>query len=276
MTIPATDFDFYRDFLYKESGLVVTPEKAYLLESRLSPVVKKMGLTGFDDLTAKVRANDLTARHNVIEAMTINETFFFRDTHPFDRFRDVILPKLLEKKPRGSTIRIWSAACSSGQEPYSLAMILKENAAKFAGYNFEIIATDLSEDILETARNAKYTQFEVQRGMPITLLVKYFRQDGNDWFLKDEIKSMVRFEKFNLLDPMTKFGALDVVFCRNVLIYFDPETKKKVFSALHGRIEKHGFLVLGGAETVVGITDDFSPLPGERGLYIPRGSVYSE
>ena len=275
MTIAAADFEYYREFLYKESGLSINSEKAYLLESRLRPVLKSMGLDAMDQLTAKMKAGDSSAQHNVIEAMTINETFFFRDTHPFDRFRDVIMPKMMEKKPAGSTIRIWCAACSSGQEPYSLGIIIKENAAKFGNYKFEIVATDLSEDILSVAKTAKYTQFEVQRGMPIQLLVKYFTQEGSDWFLKDDIKSMVRFEKFNLLDSMSKFGTIDIIFCRNVLIYFDPETKRKVFEELYGRCAKHGFLLLGGAETVVGVTDKFKPMAGERGLYIPTDSVYS-
>ena len=272
MKINEQDFEVYSSFLYKESGLAISFEKAYLLESRLSPVMKKLGIDELDVLTNKIKAGDPSARHEVIEAMTTNETFFFRDTHPFDRFKDVVLPKVMEKKPAGSTIRIWCAACSSGQEPYSLGIILKENAAKFAGYNFEIIATDLSEDILETARTAKYTQFEVQRGMPITLLVKYFKQEGSDWFLNDEIKSMVKFEKFNLLDSMIKYGTLDIIFCRNVLIYFDPETKGRILAELHTRLEKHGFLFLGGAETVVGVTDKFKAMPGERGLYIPHDS----
>jgi chemotaxis protein methyltransferase CheR len=274
MAIDATDFKIYQDFLYKESGYAIAPEKSYLLESRLNVVVKKMELEDFKALTAKIRANDPVARHNVIEAMTINETFFFRDTHPFDRFRDVILPKLVENKPAGSTIRIWCAACSSGQEPYSLAIILKENMAKYASYKFEIIATDLSEDILQVAKTGKYTQFEVQRGMPITLLIKYFMQEGSDWFIKDDIKSMVRFEKFNLMDSMAKYGTLDVIFCRNVLIYFDPDTKRKVLDELYKRCAKHGFLTLGGAETVVAVTDKFKPMPNERGLYLPHDSAY--
>jgi chemotaxis protein methyltransferase CheR len=274
MTMNPDDFEFYRSFLHKESGLAITPDKMYLLESRLNPVAKKMDCDGIAGLTAKLRANDMVAKHHVVEAMTTNETFFFRDTHPFERFENVVLPKIMENKPVGSTIKIWNAACSSGQEPYSLGIILKENAHKFAGYKFDILATDLSEDILETAKRAVYTQFEVQRGMPIQLLMKYFTQQGTEWALKDEIKSMVRFEKFNLLDPMTKFPEFDVIFCRNVLIYFDRETKAKVLTEMKKHIAKHGFLFLGGAETVVGITDSFKPMAGERGLYIPSDSIY--
>ena len=273
MKINEQDFEVYRTFLYKDSGLSITFEKAYLLESRLSPVIKKLGLNDLDSLTSKIKMNDATAKNEVIEAMTTNETFFFRDTHPFERFEKVVLPKVLENKPAGSTIRIWCAACSSGQEPYSLSIILKENAEKFAGYNFEIMATDLSDDILDTARTGKYSQFEVQRGMPITLLVKYFTQDGANWLINNDIKSMVKFSKFNLLDSMATLGTFDIIFCRNVLIYFDAETKGKVLAEMHGHMAKHGSMFLGGAETVVGITDKFKPLPGERGLYVPHDTT---
>lgn len=270
----AEDFEFYRSFLYKESGLVITPDKMYLLESRLNPTAKKLNLDSIDALTSKMRMGDSSAKHEVIEAMTTNETFFFRDTHPFERFEKVVLPKIMEHKPVGSTIKIWNAACSSGQEPYSLGIIIKENAAKLQGYNFEILATDLSEDILDTAKRAVYTQFEVQRGMPIQLLMKYFEQQGSEWNLKDDIKSMVKFEKFNLLDPMTRFPEFDIIFCRNVLIYFDQETKGKVLEEMKKHVAKHGFLFLGGAETVVGVTEHFKAMPGERGLYIPSDSVH--
>ena len=274
MTIAPQDFEFYRDFLYKESGLSITADKTYLLESRLNPVMKKMGLADLAALTAKLRANDVTLKNEVVEAMTTNETFFFRDTHPFDRFKMVALPKVLEQKPAGSTVRIWCAACSSGQEPYSLAILLKENPALSAKHKFEIIGTDLSEDILNKAKKAVYSQFEVQRGMPIQLLVKYFTQHGTEWHLKDDIKSMVRYSKFNLLNSMGQMGTWDIIFCRNVLIYFDPPTKAKVLGELHTHCAKHGFLFLGGAETVVGVTDKFKPMTGERGLYIPHDSVY--
>lgn len=275
MTIAPNDFEYLKDFLYKESGLSINADKMYLLESRLNPIAKRMELPDINALIGKLRANDNTVKNDIIEAMTTNETFFFRDNHPFERFVDVVLPKIMATKPAGSTIRIWCAACSSGQEPYSLAILLKENPAKFGAYKYEIIATDLSDDILNIARTAKYTQFEVQRGMPITLLVKYFNQQGTDWYLNDDIKNMVNFEKFNLLNPMTKYGTLDIIFCRNVLIYFDAPTKGKVLAEMHGHCAKHGFLFLGGAETVVGITDKFKPMPGERGLYIPHDSIHS-
>lgn len=274
MTMNAQDFELYRSFLYKESGLVITPDKMYLLESRLNPVAKKMQLESIDGLTSKMKMGDAQVKHAVVEAMTTNETFFFRDTHPFERFEKVVLPKIMENKPKGSTIKIWNAACSSGQEPYSLGIIIKQNAAKFADYKFDITATDLSEDILNVAKRGVYSQFEVQRGMPIQLLVKYFKQQGTEWAINDDIKSMVKFQKFNLLQPMSQFGEFDIIFCRNVLIYFDQGTKGKILSEASKHLSKHGFLFLGGAETVIGVTDLFKLLPGERGVYVPSNSAY--
>ena len=275
MSLDAADFELYKTLLYKESGIVITPEKLYLLESRLSGVLKKMNLADIGALTQRLKMGDPSAKHNLIEAMTTNETFFFRDTHPFERFEKFVLPKIMDQKPAGSTIKIWNAACSSGQEPYSLAIILKENMAKFSQYKFDIFATDLSTDILDSAKKGVYSQFEVQRGMPTTLLIKYFQQQGTEWALKDEIKSMVRFQKFNLLSPMVALPEFDIIFCRNVLIYFDLATKQKIFAELSKKLSKHGFLFLGGAETVIGVTQEFKAMPNERGLYIPSHSIYA-
>jgi chemotaxis protein methyltransferase CheR len=274
MSLNSVDFELYRDILYKDSGLAISIDKMYLVESRVASVLKKMELGHIDDLTSLLRRNDAKAKHQLIEEMTTNETFFFRDTHPFERFENLVLPKIIESKAPGSTIKIWNAACSSGQEPYSLGIIIKEKAAKFGKNTYDITATDLSTDILDTAKQARYSQFEVQRGMPTTLLIKYFTQCDTDRELKDEIKSMVKFNKFNLLDSMITMPEFDIIFCRNVLIYFDIETKTKIFEELYKKLPKHGFLFLGGAETVIGITDKFKPMPGERGIYVPMDSIY--
>ncbi len=266
------DFEVYKNLLYSKSGLVVTPDKAYLIESRLAPVLKKHNIANMDALTAMLRgmAPNRDVVKDLVEAMTTNETSFFRDQKPFDKFRDVVMPSLIKDKGAGSTIRVWSAACSSGQEPYTLAITTRENAIKFQNCKFDFLATDLSTDILDTAKAARYSQFEVQRGMPIMMLVKYFTQTGDTWTLKDDIKSMVRFEMLNLLDSFDHMGTFDVIFCRNVLIYFDQPTKAKVLEKIHRRLAKNGFLFLGGAETVLGITDKFRPMEGERGLYLPN------
>lgn len=269
------DFLYFQKLLKDDSGLVITPEKTYLLESRLVPVAQKAGLAGLEEIAAKLRSGgggDL--KRQVIEAMTTNETSFFRDTGPFEKFQKVLLPYFLNARASKKHLRIWSAACSSGQEPYSLAMILKEMESKLAGWRFDIIATDLSEDIINQAKTASYTQFEVQRGLPIQMLVKYFEQKGDRWFLKDQIKNMITFRKINLLDDFSSLGNFDIVFCRNVLIYFDVPSKAKVMNGIRKMLPQDGALLLGGAETVIGITDEFKPMPDHRGLYIRSDSTF--
>lgn len=263
------DFELYKSLLYDKSGLVITPDKSYLLDSRLTPIAKKWGYPTLEIMTLQLRAiPDPKLIKDVIEAMTTNETSFFRDTKPFQLFQDVILPHMIQNRATKKSVRIWCAACSSGQEPYSLSMILKDKEAQLKGWRFEIIATDLSDEILDQARKASYSQFEVQRGLPIQYLMKYFTQVGETWQLKDEIKSMVKFSTFNLLDEMTRMGTFDIIFCRNVLIYFDEKTKGSILGKMDKQLEKDGFLLLGGAETVLGITDKFMPMPEKRGLYI--------
>ena len=204
---------------------------------------------------------------DVVDAMTTNESFFFRDNRPFDQFRDVALPRLLETNAARRQIRIWSAACSNGQEPYSLAMILKEAAAKLSGWKIDIIATDLSREVLARAKSGLYSQFEVQRGLPITFLVKYFKQEGEKWQIDAAIRSMVQFKEFNLLQAPRGFGTFDAVFCRNVLIYFDPEMKSNILGNIADVLAHHGVFYLGGAETVIGVSDRFAPMPNNRGVY---------
>lgn len=264
------DFDLFKTMLYEKSGLVITPDKSYLLESRLAPHLKTWGLADMAALAEKLRKlPDKAIIDVIVDAMTTNETSFFRDMKPFDKFRDVVVPAILAKKGAGAPIKIWSAACSSGQEPYTLALTIKENALKWAGTKFDILATDLSTEILAQAKAATYTQFEVQRGMPIQLLIKYFSQNGDKWTVKDDLKQFITFQKFNLLDSMDHMGPFDIIFCRNVLIYFDQQTKGKVLEKMRKRLHPHGFLFLGGAETVLGITNAFKPMEGERGLYVP-------
>ncbi len=269
-----TDFDLYKDLLKEKSGLVLTQDKSYLLESRLNPIAKKWGFDSLDAMTMTLQGvPDPKLIIDIIEAMTTNETSFFRDSRPFDLFRETVLTYLKDARSH-KKIRIWCAASSSGQEPYTLAMLLKEAAADFPGWKFEIHATDISNEILDQAREAKYTQFEVQRGLPIQLLMKYFVQDGDKWQLNDEIRGMVKYDYFNLLQPMNKLGMFDIIFCRNVLIYFDEETKAHVLGNMAQQLESDGFPFLGGAETVLGITDVFKPVPDKRGLYATDGSPH--
>lgn len=262
------DFDMICRLLRQRSGLVLSPDKAYLMESRLLPVARKWKLAGFEDLVKSIRSKpDEALIRDVVEAMTTNESFFFRDIKPFDQFKELVLPAMLKNRSGQRRLRIWSAACSSGQEPYSLAMILSEMAAQLAGWTIEIVATDLSSEILGRAKEGVYSQFEVQRGLPVTLLVKYFVQSGDRWQISPKIRSMVDYREFNLLTDPTVLGRFDVVYCRNVLIYFDQDTKAKVLDRIANLMPEDGFLFLGGAETVLGLTERFKLINGQRGVY---------
>lgn len=261
-------FNFISSLLKDRSGLVVTPEKSYLLESRLTPIARRHEISGVEALIAHIRLKkDPALITEVIEAMTTNESFFFRDIKPFDLFRDHVLPHLLETRAVRKSFRIWCAAASSGQEPYSIIMTLLEQRAKLAGWKYELVGTDISRDILAKAEKGVYSQFEVQRGMPITLLVKYFNQVGETWQIKPEVQEYVKFKFFNLLEDPTMLGKFDVVFCRNVLIYFDQKTKGEVLARIAKLMPPDGMLFLGGAETVLGVSENFKPIPGQRGVY---------
>ncbi len=262
------DFKTLATILKKRSGLALAEDKTYLLESRLMPVVRRRKLDSIEALVAKLRmGNDPSLETEVMEVMTTNESFFFRDTRPFDQFRDVVLPELMVRRAQKRRIRVWSAACSSGQEPYSLAMLLKEMGSALAGWTVEIVATDISEEILAKARQGVYTQFEVQRGLPIQLLMKYFSQTDQGWKIDPALGASISFRPFNLLDSMAGLGTFDVVYCRNVLIYFDQPTKTQVLERIRKQMADDGYLFLGGAETVLGICDAFKPLAGQRGMY---------
>ncbi|WP_431860347.1 CheR family methyltransferase [Azospirillum sp.] len=262
------DFDMFATMLKQRSGLVLTKDKAYLLESRLMPVARKWNMKGLDELASTVRTRkDEALLRDITEAMTTNESSFFRDQKPFDQFKQIVLPRLLETRAAKRSIRIWSAACSSGQEAYSLAMMLNEDAAKVAGWRIEIVGTDISAEMVERSKSGIYTQFEVQRGLPIQMLVKHFKQQGDKWQIGPNLRQMVSFREWNLLGDLGGLGQFDVVFCRNVLIYFDQPTKTKVLEAIARQMPPDGVLYLGGAETVLGITDRFKPVDGQRGLY---------
>ncbi len=264
------DYDHIRKLLKERSGLVLSADKQYLVESRLLPVARRAGLGNLSELVCKLKEpNAEPFIVDVIEAMMINESFFFRDKLPFEHFRNTIMPALLAARAAQRRIRIWCAATSTGQEPYSLAMTLKEMGRTIAGWRIDIIATDISTEVLEKAKAGIYSQFEVQRGLPIQLLVKYFAQIGETWQVVPELRAMVTFKPHNLLNDFSHLGSFDLVFCRNVLIYFDQETKIGVLDRMARVMERDGYLVLGAAETVIGLTGSFKPLPDHRGLYAP-------
>ncbi|PTW59737.1 chemotaxis protein methyltransferase CheR [Breoghania corrubedonensis] len=270
-----TEFEFLKTFLKTRSGLVLSNEKQYLVESRLLPLARKGGIASLSDLVIRLQKGiDRKLETDVVEAMTTNESFFFRDKTPFDNFTNTMLPALLKARGDRKRIRIWCAAASTGQEPYSLAMLLKEAAAKLAGWRIEIIGTDISNEVLDKAKSGIYSQFEVQRGLPIQMLLKYFTQNGDMWQINPEIRGMVQWRMLNLLENFSSLGEFDVIFCRNVLIYFDQPTKSDILNRLAKLMSSDGYLVLGAAETVVGLSTAFQPVPGLRGLY-HRGGVSS-
>jgi chemotaxis protein methyltransferase CheR len=264
------DFEYLRKLLKDSSGLDLSADKQYLVESRLVPLARKAGLTGIADLVQKVRGGSDALTADVVEAMTTNETFFFRDKVPFDHLRGCVIPELMQARAARRSLRIWCAASSTGQDPYSIAMVLKEFSTQLAGWRVEIVATDISLGVLEKARAGIFSQFEVQRGLPIQLLVKHFRQVGELWQLNADIRAMVQHRQLNLMQDFSHLGTFDVIFCRNVLIYFDQDTKIGVFNRLAKSLEADGVLALGAAESVVGVTDAFKPFPERRGLYRPN------
>jgi chemotaxis protein methyltransferase CheR len=264
------DYDYLRKCLKERSGLLLSADKQYLVESRLLPVARKAGLANLGELVTALKiAHEPSLMTAVVEAMTTNESFFFRDKMPFEHFRQTILPALLAARKNSRVIRIWCAAAACGQEPYSLAMSLKEIEEQIIGWRIELLATDLSGEVLEKARAGLYTQFEVQRGLPIQLLIAHFTQIGELWQIAPAIRAMVRYRQFNLLADFSQLGVFDLIFCRNVLIYFDQDTKIDVLNRMARVTAQDGFLVLGAAETVVGLTDRFKMVHDRRGLYVP-------
>jgi len=263
----AESFAFIAGLVKSKSGLMLTADKGYMLETRLAAMLKREGLASLDALAMKLRDPRATAlADQVTEALTTNESSFFRDGKPFDHLRR-LLPTLAAARPPRTPLRIWSAACSTGQEAYSIAMILAELAPAMGGRTGEILGTDISQEVLARARDGYFTQFEVQRGLPARLLVKHFKQEEARWRVAPELRAMAKFERCNLLADLRAFGKFDVIFCRNVLIYFDAQTKARVLGALAAQLAPDGVLYLGGAETVLGLTDKVVPVPGERGAY---------
>jgi len=264
------DFDYLRKMLRERSGLVLSVEKQYLAESRLLPLARRHGFASVGELVQQLKFPSHALATEVVDAMTTNETFFFRDRIPFDLLRDTVMPALLTARSRTRRIRIWCTAASTGQEPYSIAMTLREMGVRLAGFQVDILATDLVAGALDRARDGLYTQFEVQRGLPIQLLIKYFTKVGEMWQIAPDLRAMVQFRPLNLLNDFSALGLFDLVFCRNVLIYFDQPTKISVLNRIARQMPDDGFLVLGAAETVVGLTDAFNPHPDKRGLYRPN------
>jgi chemotaxis protein methyltransferase CheR len=251
-----SNYAFLQKYIHAESGIVIEADKHYLLEARLLPIVRESQLASLDALSARLaaRASPSLARL-VIEAMTTNETLFFRDSVMFEALRKEVLPAMFDLLKGQRKLRIWSAAASSGQEAYSIAMMMLEMGR--SKEEFEILGTDISSQILERACQGKYVQFEVNRGLPTPYLMKYFSRSGLDWQLKEAVRNLVRFEQLDLRKDFRRLGDFDLVLCRNVLIYFDTETKRPIVEAIRARLSPHAVLVLGCAETVINVHDGF-------------------
>jgi chemotaxis protein methyltransferase CheR len=261
MKLSLADAEFLQKFLYEKSGLDLDHEKSYLWESRLGPLLKGFGVSSLQALVEALRKDPVSnIAREVVEAMTTNESLFFRDGRPFEYFEKRLIPELVKGRPPDRTIRLWSAACSTGQEPYSLGMLVEENRHILGGIPVEILATDLNSKCLKRAEAGVFSDFEVRRGVPEALLSRYFESNETEWKISPKVRSLVRFEKYNLLDPFTHLGPFDVIFCRNVLIYFDLELKRKVLTGLKGALANGGTLILGGAESVLGIVQGLDPV----------------
>lgn len=260
-------FRVIADFLHARSGLALGPDKLYLLETRLAPILRREKLKDLAALAERLRAGPPAAlAAEVVEAMTTNESLFFRDDKPFVHLRTSALPGLLAARPAGVPIRIWSAAASTGQEAYSIAMTIADLPAA-RERRIEIVGTDIAREPLARAREGLYSQFEVQRGLPVQMLVRHFRKDEAGWRIAERLREMVVFREWNLLGDLAPLGRFDIVFCRNVLIYFDAPAKARMLGALAALMPPDGLLYLGGAETAFGITSAFTPLPEERSVY---------
>lgn len=250
-------FAYLRKLIYDSSAIVLEPDKRYLLEARLNPLLVREQLASYDDLVTRLQGGNAALRQRVVESLTTHETSFFRDLHPFEVFRKNIVPQLLMEQAASKRVNIWCGAASTGQEPYSIAFILRECGLHLAGWNVKMLATDISVDILNRARNGMFSQLEVNRGLPVPMLVKFFEKIGLDWRVKEEVRRMIDFRQLNLIESWPPLEQMDVVFLRNVLIYFDVPTKKKIFERLSAILRPGGFLFLGGVETTLNLSSNF-------------------
>lgn len=257
-TVSAADFAFVATLMRQRSALVLEPGKEYLVKSRLVPIVQRHGLSSIAQLIGMLRdKNENGLASEVVEAMVTTETSFFRDVHPFETLKTAILPRLIDLRRTKRQLNIWIAASSSGQEPYSIALILKEFFPELSGWQINLVATDISHEMLHRSRAGRYSQVEVNRGLPIAMLLKWFRQEGAHWQLDERIRGMVTFSPLNLAQPWPTMPTWDLVFLRNVMIYFDNEVKKSILGRVARVLGRDGYLLLGGAETTLSLDDSF-------------------
>jgi chemotaxis protein methyltransferase CheR len=262
----ASDAAFLAQLLKRRTGIVINPSKASQIAQRLVPVARRFGFKNIDELMRDLPSAREPLLRTVVEAMTTNDTWFFRDRVLFEQFRDIVLPDLMSRRLHSKTLRIWSAAAATGQEAYTLAMILAE--AGLDGWNIELTASDINSECIARAKEGLYTSFEIQRGLGIKRLVAYFTQEGENWRISEQLRRMIQFRSFNLLDDYTGLGEMDAIFCRNVLLYFEPQTKADILERLAIMLAADGYLVVGSAESPHQVTPAFEYVPNTRGLYV--------
>jgi chemotaxis protein methyltransferase CheR len=273
MSITAVDFHYLAQLVRERSAIVLEPGKEYLAESRLQTIAREVGVASVSELVAHMRAGAVDVGDAVVDAMTTNETSFFRDVRPFQSLQETVLPQLIERRRLARSLSVWCAACSSGQEPYSVAMLIREHFPELRDWNVQILATDLSPSMLDRTRAGLYSQLEINRGLPSPLLVKYFTPAGRNWQAIPELRRMVRVEYLNLAEPWPVMQPFDLVFLRNVLIYFDIPTKQAILGKARRQLRPDGLLLLGGAETTMNLDADFERVPvGRSTWYRPTGA----
>ncbi len=271
--ISAVDYDFLARLLLKRCALVLEPGKDYLLQTRLIPIAVRHGLTTVSDLVGRLRDNIAgSLAVEVVEAMVTTETSFFRDIHPFETLKKSVLPELIRSRAAQMRLNIWCAASSSGQEPYTIALILREHFPEIASWNVNLMATDISRSVLDRARQGVYSQLEVNRGMPAALLIKWFRQEGTRWRIDERLREAVTYSQLNLADPWPAMPTWDLIFMRNVMIYFSPEIKKRILGRVSKQLQSDGYLVLGGAETTLNLDDSFQRVEHLKAGFFRRRS----
>ena len=269
MALDVQDFEFIRNFLLKRSAIVLDDEKRYLVETRLQPLAQSEGLANVRELVTKMQKTPVNGLHQkVVEAMTTHETTFFRDINPFNALRKSVLPELITARSSTQSLRIWCMACSTGQEPFSVAMLIREYFPQLQNWKISILATDLSMQVLKRAREGVFSQHEMNRGLPSTLMLKYFQRNGMNWQVNEDIRRMIVFQQLNLIEPWPLMPLSDVVFLRNVLIYFDVTTKKSILANVRRIMRPDGTLFLGGSENALAVDDSF------KRLEIEQSSVY--
>lgn len=265
MKITSRDFDYVRKLVLESSALVLGPGKEYLVESRLNVLASREGFSSLHHLVQGLhleRSGILKTK--VVEALMTHETTFFRDMRPFETLRTVVVPSIMMRRASERSLNIWSAGCSTGQETYSIAMLLLEYFPALAGWSIYLMGSDISKRAIDRARSGRYTQLEVNRGLPANLLVKYFQKSKGECQINGSMRRMAVFQEINLVGPWPRLPPMDVIFLRNVLIYFDPATRRDILRRVHRLLNSDGFLFLGGSETTAGADDKFERLPDER------------